>query len=175
MRVRCAVVLAGVVALGGCGSDVTTSGTLGETEGAFSYDPAGPPGAELTVSVVPGGGATTVELRATGLLPNRGYAAHAHTRPCGPTGDAAGPHFQHRMDPVSPSVDPAYANPRNEIWLDLRTDGEGAATGTAEVPFAFTERAPASVVVHEAMATMTEAGKAGTAGGRLACLTAAFG
>ena len=49
--------------------------------------------------------------------------------PCGPTGDAAGPHFQNQVDPAAapgkPSTDPAYANPQNEIWLDLRTDGDG--------------------------------------------------
>ena len=71
--------------------------------------------------------------------PSRGYAAHAHVNPCGPTGDAAGPHFQNRPDPAAapgkPSTDPAYANPQNEIWLDLRTDGDGDGESRAEVPF----------------------------------------
>jgi Cu-Zn family superoxide dismutase len=76
--------------------------------------------------------------------------------------------------PGRPSTDPAYANPRNEVWLDLRTDGTGSGTATAEVPFAVGERAPASVVVHEAQATATDPGRAGTAGARLACLTVPF-
>ena len=75
-------------------------------------------------------GATEVRLDVDGLLPNRGYAAHAHVNACGPTGDVAGPHFQNQVDPAAapgkPSTDPAYANPQNEIWLDLRTDGDGA-------------------------------------------------
>ena len=114
----------------------------------------------------------------TGLLPNRGYAAHAHVNACGPTGDAAGPHFQNQVDPAAapgkPSTDPAYANPQNEIWLDLRTDGNGDGESRAEVPFVFTGRAPASVIIHEAEATATASGQAGSAGPRLACITVPF-
>ena len=60
----------------------------------------------------------------------------------------AGPHFQNQVDPAAapgkPSTDPAYANPQNEIWLDLRTDGDGDGGSRVEVPFTFTDRAPAS-------------------------------
>jgi Cu-Zn family superoxide dismutase len=38
----------------------------------------------------------------------------------------------------------------------------------------FSDRAPASVVIHEAEATATEPGKAGTAGARIACLDVPF-
>ena len=121
------------------------------------------------------GGTTAVQLEVAGLLPGRGYAAHAHVNACGPTGDAAGPHFQNQVDPAAapgrPSTDPAFANPQNEIWLDLRTDGEGDGESTAEVPFVFADRAPASVVIHEAEVTATTPGQAGSAGARLACLT----
>ncbi len=146
---------------------------------ALTYNPAlAPQGARMTVQVGAGGATTTVRLAVEGLLPDRGYAAHAHAAPCGPTGDAAGPHFQDRVDPAAgpgrPSTDPAYANPRNEVWLDLRTDGTGSGAATAEVPFVLGARAPASVVVHEAQATATDAGRAGTAGARLACLTVPF-
>ena len=77
-------------------------------------------------------------------------------------------------DPVQPSVDPAYANPQNEVWLDLTTDGEGAGSATTTVAWGF-ERAPRaqSVVIH-AMPTATGAGRAGTAGDRAACVTVAF-
>ena len=124
------------------------------------------------------GGSTEIRLDVDGLLPNRGYAAHAHVNACGPTGDAAGPHFQNQVDPAAapgkPSTDPAYANPQNEIWLDLRTDGDGDGESRAEVPFVFTGRAPASVIIHEAEATATAPGQAGSAGARLACITVPF-
>ena len=84
----------------------------------------------MTVETVRAEADTSVALTVAGLLPNRGYAAHLHTRPCGPTGADAGPHFQNRVDPAAtpeqPSTDPAYANPQNEFWLDVRTDAAGA-------------------------------------------------
>ena len=146
---------------------------------AFTYNPAlAPEGATIEVDVTPGGASTEVLLDVGGLLPNRGYAAHAHVNACGPTGDAAGPHFQNRVDPAAapgkPSTDPAYANPQNEIWLDLRTDGDGDGESRVEVPFTFTDRAPASVVIHEAETTGTAPGQAGSAGARLACITVPF-
>lgn len=164
---------------GAAGTGAGAEGTLAPPErasNAFTYNPAlAPEGTGVSVEVRGEGATTVVELEVEGLLPDRGYAAHAHTNPCGPTGDAAGPHFQNDVDPAAgpgtPSVDPAYANRQNEIWLDLRTDGEGDGGSTAEVPFVFGDRAPASVVIHEAEATATEPGRAGSAGARLACLT----
>jgi Cu-Zn family superoxide dismutase len=156
------------------------SGTLtapSPTAKAVTYNPSlAPVGAAMTAFLVPSSSGTTqAALTVSGLLPNRGYAVHAHVNPCGPTPDAEGPHFQHRVDPAAspqhPSTDPEYANPRNEIWLDLRTDGNGAATVSTTVPFIFTDRAPGSIVVHEADHTETAPGKAGTAGARIACLT----
>jgi Cu-Zn family superoxide dismutase len=160
----------------------TTEGVLAPPEragNAVTYNPAlAPEGAELSVDVSTEDGTTVIGLDVAGLLPNRGYAAHAHTNPCGATGDAAGPHFQNNVDPAAapgrPSTDPAYANPQNEVWLDLRTDGQGDGQATAEVPFVFGDRAPASVVIHEAEATATGPGQAGSAGARLACLTVSF-
>jgi Cu-Zn family superoxide dismutase len=112
---------------------------------------------------------TTTSLVVTGLLPGHSYGAHAHALPCGATGDAAGPHFQHVPDPVKPSVDPAYANPRNEIWLDFTTDRIGTGFALSTVDWTFTARRARSVVVHETH-THTDPGHAGTAGARLACL-----
>lgn len=148
-------------------------------QNAFTYNQAlAPEGTQMSVYVEPDGTSTRIRLDVEGLLPDRGYAAHAHVNACGANGDAAGPHFQNRPDPAAgpgrPSTDPAYANPQNEIWLDLRTDGDGNGTANAEVPFTFADRAPASVIIHEAEKTATDAGKAGTAGGRLACLTTPF-
>jgi superoxide dismutase, Cu-Zn family len=163
-------------------AEVSAEGALAppdRAQGAFTYDPSlAPEGAQLSVEASESDGSTEVRLEVTGLLPDRGYAAHVHARPCGPTGAAAGPHYQHEVDPAAtpeqPSTDPAFANPRNEIWLDLRTDGDGNTEVTAEVPFAFADRAPASVVIHQAEVTATGPGEAGTAGARVACLDVPF-
>ncbi len=168
-------------ATGGSGG-TGTEGVLAPPERAttaFTYNPAlAPEGATIKVGVDARGSSTEVRLDVDGLLPSRGYAAHAHVKPCGPTGDVAGPHFQNQVDPAAapgkPSTDPAYANPQNEIWLDLRTDGAGDGGSRVEVPFTFTDRAPASIVIHEAETTGTAPGQAGSAGARLACITVPF-
>ena len=183
----------GVLALSGCGGGTATtpaatapstsarnvqvSATFEAAPGgaAVTYDQAlVEAGARGAVSSQSSGGNTTVELAVRGLEPDRRYGAHAHTKPCGAKGEDAGPHFQNEVDPVQPSVDPAYANPQNEIWLDLTTDATGAGSATATVPFEFpADRRAQSVIIH-AMETMTEPGKAGTAGARAACITVAF-
>ena len=160
---------------------VTAEGTLAaaaDGSGAVTYNPAvAPVGALLSVAVDDDGdGGTTVTLDVEGLLPDRGYAAHAHAKPCGATATDAGPHFQNTVDPAAGpgrlSTDPDYANPENEVWLDLHTDADGDGHAEADVPFAFVEnRSPRSVVIHEAETTATDAGHAGTAGGRAACIT----
>jgi Cu-Zn family superoxide dismutase len=116
---------------------------------------------------------TGTALAVQALLPRHEYGAHVHTNACGATGDAAGPHYQHIQDPVTPSVDPAYANPRNEIWLDFTTDRLGNGFALADAGWTFGARHPKSVVIHE-MHTHTEPGKAGTAGMRLACVNVPF-
>jgi Cu-Zn family superoxide dismutase len=132
-----------------------------------------PDGAKVLVAENVFDGATTVTLNVRGLVPNRAYGAHAHAMPCGPTGEAAGPHFQHTPDPVKPSVDPAFANSANEIWLDFKTDAQGDATTASTVPWVFTNAKAASVVIH-ADPTQTAAGKAGTAGARVGCVSVGF-
>lgn len=142
---------------------------------AVTYDPAQvPAGASADVSSDRTNGHTKITASVKGLQPNRDYGAHVHTKPCGPTGEAAGPHFQEKADPVKPSVDPAYANPRNEVWLDLHTDAQGNGTATTEGDWSFDSRDDAkSFVIHETH-THTDPGKAGDAGGRLACLNTEF-
>lgn len=156
------------------------SGTLttpNPTSKAITYNPGlAPVGAAVTAALIPSSdGSTRGELTVSGLLPNRGYAAHAHTKACGATGEDAGPHFQNHVDPAAtpqaPSTNPEYANPRNEIWLDVRTDAAGAGTSRTTVPFVFTDRTPGSIVIHEAMQTSTGPGQAGQAGARIACIT----
>lgn len=143
---------------------------------ADTYNTAlAPAGARLNVTMTPSGEATIAELTVSGMVPNRGYAVHAHTNSCGDNPASDGPHYQNRIDPAAtaqaPSTNPEYANPRNEVWLDVRTDATGAGTSRTTVPFVFTDRGPGSIVVHEAMQTSTAPGEAGKAGARIACLT----
>jgi Cu-Zn family superoxide dismutase len=193
LRWRCAVAVASaVVALipAGCAyhglSMPTTNAVVLRGEGALTAPAASskaityntalaPTGARLAATMTPSGESTTAELNVSGMLPNRGYAAHAHTFACNVNPESAGPHFQNRVDPAAtpqnPSTNPEFANPRNEVWLDFRTDGSGSGSSRTTVPFVFTNRGPGSVVVHEGMQTETEPGKAGTADARIACLT----
>lgn len=138
---------------------------------AVTYEPSlVPVGATATVV---GTGQTTVVLVVGGLPPNRAYGAHVHVNGCGPTGADAGPHYQKVPDPVQPSVNPAHANPRNEIWLDFTSDAAGTAAALSTVNWKFGEPRPKSVVIH-AEHTHTEPGHAGTAGARLACINVDF-
>ncbi|MET8759248.1 superoxide dismutase [Lentzea sp. NPDC004782] len=144
------------------------------TATAVTYDAKVPNGAKVMVLGVPtASGGTTVLLKLKGLLPNRAYGAHVHVKKCGATPAEAGPHYQNVADPVQPSVDPAYANPRNEIWLDVHTDDRGFAFTTSTVDWQFTERHAQSVVLHNEH-THTKPGEAGTAGPRLACVNVPF-
>ncbi|HEY2202905.1 MAG TPA: superoxide dismutase family protein [Pseudonocardia sp.] len=154
--------------------EVVVAAKFGADDAATNYDKAlVPNGARMLVGEYIYDGSTTVVLNVRGLVPNRPYGAHAHAMPCGPKGDDAGPHFQHNADPVKPSVNPAFANARNEIWLDFTTDGQGNATVATTVPWVFSAKRPGSVVIH-ATATQTGPGVAGMAGARLACLSVGF-
>lgn len=155
---------------------VTAQGTFAAPPATpATYDSAlVPAGATATVNAGEAATSTDVTLTVQGLQPDRRYGAHAHTKPCGSDGKDAGPHFQFRPDPVAPSVDPAYANNVNEIWLDFTTDAAGSGRATTTVPWTFpVDRRAASVIIH-AMPTATEPGKAGSAGNRAACITVAF-
>ena len=159
------------------GSDTLVEPTTGAE--AVTYNPAlAPVGAGILAALMPAGYGsprTVATLSVAGLLPNRGYAVHAHTNACSAIPNSQGPHYQNRIDPAAtpqaPSRNPEYANPSNEIWLDLRTDAAGSSTLRTTVPFVFTDRGPGSIVLHEAMETATGPDHAGDAGGRLACLT----
>jgi Cu-Zn family superoxide dismutase len=146
----------------------------GEQPKGVTYDPRRVPvGARLAVRSRAVGGQSEVELVVTGLLPGTKYGSHVHTKPCGAKPADSGPHYQHEKDPVSPSVDPRYANVKNEVWLDFTTDANGAARASATVGWEFRPGEANAIVVH-ATHTRTDNGKAGTAGDRLACLTATF-
>jgi Cu-Zn family superoxide dismutase len=145
---------------------------------AMTYNPElAPPGARLAITMIPSGTSTDVEFTVNGLQPNRGYAVHTHENLCNENPEFAGGHYQNRVDPAAsptqPSTNPEYANPNNEVWLDLRTDAAGSATSRVTVPFVFTDRGPGSVVIHEAEQTATGPGQAGQSGARIACLSLA--
>jgi Cu-Zn family superoxide dismutase len=153
------------------------SGTFGDytpQARAMTYEPSlVPVGSEAVTLDLSGPHGTTVALSVKGLVPERAYGAHVHTRPCGPSPADSGPHFQNVPDPHQPSTDPAYANPSNEVWLDFTTDAHGNALTLSTVDWTFAGRAASSVVIHERH-THTGDGQAGTAGARLACLNADF-
>jgi Cu-Zn family superoxide dismutase len=150
--------------------------TWSEAAPAVTYDTeAVPVGAVARVAVEKRGTGTRVLLKVTGLVPGREYGAHLHTKPCTDKPAEAGPHYQHRIDPAADpthsSVDPAYANPRNEIWLDFKADRRGVGRAQSVQTWQFdSARPPWSMVLH-AEHTHTAPGEAGTAGDRLACLT----
>ncbi|MDQ4011549.1 MAG: superoxide dismutase [Actinomycetota bacterium] len=145
---------------------------------AVTYNPAlVPEGASILASIMPAGqgyNQTRANLSVARLLPNRAYVLRAHTQACGATVEEAGPPYQDRIDPAATpqasSTNPEYANPRNEIWLDVRTNSDGSASSGASVPFTFTDRAPASIVVYDAQTTATAPGQVGQLGAPIACL-----
>jgi superoxide dismutase, Cu-Zn family len=109
---------------------------------------------------------TLVTVTVENLEPNRQFGAHVHKLPC--TDTKGGGHYQHVPAPTTPT-DPAYANPRNEVWLDFETNRHGRGFAWALVHWTFREDGANSVVVHH-----TKTAVDGTAGARLACRNVAF-
>ena len=139
---------------------------------AITYDAAVvPPGATARLAIARSADGLTVRLAVTGLIPRRAYGAHLHTKPCAALPDAAGPHYQHDADPTMPSVDPSYANPENEVWLDFTADTTGSAFTISAQPWTFDDKRPPRSLILHAQVTRTKKGVAGTAGPRVACLT----
>lgn len=150
----------------------------GESTGAVTYDEtAVPEGATADVQVRVQDGSTFVQFTGTGLEADRDFGAHVHTLPCGENPEDSGPHYQNEVDPEAtedePSTDPAYANPENEVWLDMTTDSSGNAYVASTVEWEFREGEARSLVLHDEH-TATHEGHAGTAGDRLACVTVEF-
>jgi superoxide dismutase, Cu-Zn family len=147
------------------GADVASGSSLI----AYADFPEG--GTAHAHSVSTPSGRTMVTLTVTGMEPGKTYGAHAHVNPCGLTGSAAGPHWQHV---AGPATSPEFANPRNEIWLDVTTNEAGNGTAKATLDFAFSgEHRPRSVIIH-ALPTATGPDNSGVAGPRLGCLTVGF-
>ncbi|WP_242585471.1 superoxide dismutase family protein [Streptomyces sp. MST-110588] len=133
-----------------------------------------PASSQVTVTEEARTESTEVTLEVSGLQPNRAYGAHVHTRPCGRQPAESGTHYQDRKDPKEPSVDPAYANAKNEAWLDFTTDADGKGSAKSSHNWHFRAGEAQSVVIH-ARRTATGPGEAGEAGKRVACVTVPFG
>lgn len=116
---------------------------------------------------------TTVRVAVHGIAPRHTFGVHVHTKPCGARPDDSGPHYQNVKDPHQPSTDPRFANPRNEVWLDLTTDAKGNGAAVSRHGWTFRPGEARSVVVHE-RGTHTGPGHAGQAGDRLACFSVPF-
>ncbi|MGW5446460.1 superoxide dismutase family protein [Streptomyces asiaticus] len=116
---------------------------------------------------------TFVFISVRGLAADHHFGIHVHTKPCGTKPDSSGPHYQNKQDPKQPSTNPDYANPRNEVWLDLTTSGSGKGWAKSWVKWNFRPDEARSVVIHK-HATGTTSGKAGQAGARVACVNVPF-
>lgn len=162
----------------GGGSWIAAGGHFAEADGsrvpaAVTYDSAVPAGAGVTVAQRLVDGRMSVLLWVDGVESDRDFGAHVHTKPCGAEPGDSGPHYQHKVDPVQPSVDPDFAHPANEIWLDFDSDAEGEGHAKSQQKWNFRAGEARSVVIHE-HTTHTGEGHAGQAGDRLACLTVPF-
>ena len=164
------------VSLAGAAAPAQAAAERVRAEGPLvRYDAAlVPEGATARVQEVrTASGSTVVTLHVRGLLANRDYGAHAHVNACGSTGAAAGPHYQQVVAPADHATDPNYANPANEVWLDLTTDSEGNGSAQALQGWQFRTGGAGSVILH-LRHTSSEPGTAGTAGARVACLSVPF-
>lgn len=169
-------------ARGGAGTDggswIAAGGQFQKTEGdhvptAVTYDSAVPVGADVTVVQRRVDGRMSVLLSVDGVESDRDFGAHVHTKPCGAKPEDSGPHYQHKVDPTQPSVDPEFANADNEVWLDFDSDAKGRGHARSQHTWDFRAGEARSVVIHE-HTTHTGEGHAGQAGERLACLAVPF-
>ncbi|WP_371597740.1 superoxide dismutase family protein [Streptomyces sp. NBC_00564] len=172
--------LASAVLATGSGGTAAPDGYWMKTDARFAPPTALVPSAALTydMSLVPAAahiqvsqhieasGATTVRLKAEGLKPGYAYGVHVHQKPCAADPAAAGGHYQHTVDPVQPSKDPAYANAENEVWLDFKADAQGAGEAVARHGWGFRRDGATSVVLHD---------EKGMSGSRVGCFTVPFG
>ncbi|GAA1904839.1 hypothetical protein GCM10009837_30480 [Streptomyces durmitorensis] len=133
---------------------------------AITYDTKlVPAGSSIEVEQRGRPGDMRVKVRVKGMKPGYAYGAHVHQKQCGADPAAAGGHYQHRVDPVQPSEDPAYVNPENEVWLDFTAGGGGSGAASARHDWEFRPGGAGSVVLHR---------EQGGAGDRVACFTVPF-
>ncbi|MFD8383997.1 superoxide dismutase family protein [Streptomyces sp. NPDC059679] len=119
------------------------------------------------------GKGTRVIVWVRGLKANHTFGVHVHTKTCGTMPNDSGPHYQNAKDPKQPSTNPKYANPHNEVWLQITTDKSGEAHAMTHVNWRFRDSEARSLVFHE-HSTATQKGHAGEAGARVACVKVPF-
>jgi len=102
---------------------------------------------------------TSLDLR--GLPPNTTLGAHAHVLKCDDPTQGGG-HYQH----VAGNIDPVTS----EIWLDVKTNAQGAGSVQVLSPFKVRAGGVQSIVIH-AQATDPATAKAGA---KLACANLAL-
>lgn len=128
-----------------------------------------PAGARAKVhSVRTSSGKTVVVLHVKGATPNRHFGSHVHVAAC--SQNKAGGHYQNVVAPAGQAANPLYANPENEVWLDLVTDAEGNGSAQAVVDFQFREDGANAIIIHDRHTDHSN----GTAGSKLGCLDADF-
>jgi Cu-Zn family superoxide dismutase len=160
IRFRVGVAAVVVAGLGGASVAAAAGGSARSAGPDFTYD-ATFARARARVHVVrTGSGGTHVTLHVTGVAgaAGRTFGAHVHQRPCGPSGGAAGPHYQH--------AGAVGDLEQRELWLDFTVNAAGNGHAVAVRPWALDESSPRSVIVH-ALATDPVSGAAGA---RLACI-----
>lgn len=140
--------------------------------------PSGSPSGTTSATPSPHGSqggheGTSVMVWLHGAKANHTFGVHVHTKTCGTMPDDSGPHYQNTKDPKQPSTNPKYANPHNEVWLDLKTDESGDGHSMTHVNWRFRDSQARSIVIHE-HATATQKGHAGMAGARAACVKVPF-
>lgn len=124
----------------------------------------------VTATAIDGG--TRFELEVANLSVAQKFGAHLHQLPCDQM--QGGPHYQNTPAGMGQANDPAFANPKNEVWLDFEStfpeDSETAeATSSATVAWVPRKGTAGSIVVHE-----RTTGDGGVAGARLACTNMSF-
>ncbi|WP_030808044.1 hypothetical protein [Streptomyces sp. NRRL F-2799] len=148
----------------------TTSGYTVDAEGRFAPPAAFIPSAAVTYdqSYVPAaasirvrqhtnaGGATTIDLRITGVRPRHSFGASVHQHPCGTLPADAGPRYQNQ---------PGAADD-NGVRLDFTTDAQGAAAASDRHSWGLRRDEAASVVIQD---------RPGDGATRVACFTVPFG
>ncbi|MER6067490.1 superoxide dismutase family protein [Streptomyces sp. NPDC001817] len=171
-----AAIYAGTLAaaLFATGSGSTAHGSWLETSGVFSVPSTSstskavaydrdlvPAGARIKVrQFTSANGATTVELRVTGVKPNHLFGVHVHQKACAADPKAAGMHYQN-----APGTDAAHTTKDNEIWLDFKSSARGTGSAVAKHSWAFRKGEAGSVVIHS---------EPGTKGARVACFSVPF-
>ncbi|MFF7964224.1 superoxide dismutase family protein [Streptomyces sp. NPDC007903] len=148
----------------------TTSGYTVDAQGRFAPPAAFIPSAAVTYdqSHVPAaasvrvrqhtgaGGATTIDLRITGVRPRHSFGASVHRRPCGSLPADAGPRYENQPGPADD----------NEVRLDFTTDARGTGSASDRHTWGLRRDEAASVVIQD---------RPGEDATRVACFTVPFG